>query len=261
MCYLRDQIPDFDKRCRNFWMAWKKMMEQRTVTRMGYTRMRFFKDDTIGMFLPDDVPFNDAEHVFGMVNAIILFRDFFGKYIPYLFEFQPDWLEYIEQAVFHEIGEITIGDWVDDGSNDRDKKDHLEQAAFDAFMHYFPETAQEKHQRQFADLRDGRTNMKLFDKEAFLLGIAYYKSKGISGNLKDKDGITEQDRSSCEEIQSYRSFDNVFAGILRKYRRHSFLPFIVGINEAIYAIEYNEDDPLVTNCTPGKPPPGVRNLY
>lgn len=261
MRYLREQIPDFDERCRNFWLAWKKMMDQRTVTRMGYVKMHFYKDNTIESFLPGEMPFNDAEHVFGLVNAVILFRDFFGKYIPILYGFQPDWLGYIEEVSFHEIGETAIGDWTDDGGHDRKKKDSLEQTAFDGLMQFFPKEAQDRHQRQFADLRDAKTEMKLFDKEAFMLGIAYFKSKGIAGNLKHKDGITKQDKSSCRQTRSYRSFDNIFADMLRRFRNFTFLPFIVGINEAIYAEEYKEVDPLVKDCTPGAPPPGVRKLY
>lgn len=259
---LREGVPDFDKRCRNFWLAWKKMMDQRNVVRMGYVKMRFYTDETIKEFLPEERPFTDADHVFGLINAVILFRIFFGVSIPWFYGFQPDWLEYTEQVAFHEIGETVIGDWTDDGSNDRKEKDHLEQKAFDDFLSLLPEAAREKYQRQFVDLRDGNTDMKLFDKEAFILGIAYFKSKGISGNLAHKDGITDQDKASCEEIKSYRAIDHVFADILRRFRNFSFLPFIVGINEAIYAEEYNDvDDPLVTNYTPGMPPPGVTNLY
>lgn len=258
--YLRKEIPDFDERCRNFWLAWKKMMDQRMVARMGYVKMGFFDPDT-QTFLPTETPFSDAEHVFGLVNAILLFRDFFGKFIPYYYGFQPDWLGYIEQVAFHEIGETEIGDWTDDGSNDRKEKDRLEQEVFDNFMRLFPEVAKKDHQSQFASLRDGDTNMKLFDKASFVLGIAYLKSKGIVGSLKRKGDITEQDKASCEEIKSYRAIDHIFAGVLRRYRDFYFLPFIVGIIEAIYAEEYNEDDPLVENCIPGAPPAGVRKLY
>lgn len=261
LCRLRKEIPDFDERCRNFWLAWKKMMDQRNVARMGYVKMRFYNDKTIAEFLPDERPFTDAEHVLGLVNTIVLFRSFFGNYVSRLYGYQPEWLEYIEQAIFHEIGETVIGDWTDDGSNDRKEKDRLEQKAFDDFVGLFPGTTRDRLQRRFADLRDGKSSTKLLDKEMFVLGIAYLKSKGISGSLAHKDGITEQDKASCEEIKSYRAIDHVFAGILRSYRGYYLAPFIVGINEAIYAIEYNEPDKLVTDCTPGAPPPGVMNLY
>ena len=261
MLLLRKVIPGFDERCRNFYLSWKYMMEQRKVTRMGCVKMHFYKHRTVQSFLPWSMPINDAEHVFGMMNAVVLFRDFFGEYIPKLYGFQPDWMEYIEQAMFHEIGEITIGDWTDDGGHDRQKKDRLEQYAFDEFMRPFPEQAQRRHQREFADLRDGKTNMKLFDKEAFLLEIAYFKSKGVCGSLKRKTGITEQDKRSCKLLQSYRPFDIIFVDMLNRFRSYGFLPFIVGINEAIYAIEFNEIDPLVKDCVPGIPPARLKALY
>ena len=258
---LREQIPDFDERCRKFWLAWKQMMDQRLVARMGYVKMHFYADESVQPFLPPEKPINDAEHVFGLVNAVMLFREFFGKYIPYLCGYQPDWLGYIEQVIIHEIGEVKIGDWTDDGGSDRDEKDRLEQAALDNYLRLFPMESQEKYQRQFTDLRDGNTNMKLFDKEAFLLGIAYYKSKGIVGSLKNKNDLTDQDRANCERTKSYRPFDNIFADLLMRYRNFSFLPFIVGINEAIYAEEYSEYDSSVTDCIPGAPPASVRSLY
>jgi len=260
LAYLRDVIPDFDERCKNFYLAWRYMMNQRIVTRMGYVKMHFYKK-LFKPFLPASMPMTDADHVFGLVNAVILFKDFFGDFIPYLYGYAPQWLDHIEEVVFHEIGEIEIGDWTDDGACDTNKKDELEQEAFNKFMEIFPAEARNRHLRQFADLRDRKTMTKLFDKEAFILGFAYFKSKGIVGSMLRKRGITKRDRDYCRKTGSKRAFDNAYAHMLDAYKGEPFLPFFVGINEAIYAVEYNEFDPLVKDCTPGVPPPGVKKFY
>lgn len=258
---LRHRIPDFDERCRNFYRAWKYAIDLRLVKRMGYSKMGFFNDEEMLMFFPNSREFDDAVHVLGMVYAVVFFKDFFGEYIPWLYGEQPQWLDHIEEALMHEIGEITIGDWTEDGSYDSAKKDALEQKAFDEFMRFFPPATQRLHQKQFADVRENRTIVKLFDKEAFILGIGYLKSKGIAGDMHIKRGLTEQDRAFCEETGSERAIDNIFAHLLKNYRGTRMLAFFVGITEAIYAEDYQEIDPLVKDCVPGAPPPGVKMLY
>ncbi len=260
LAYLRKTIPDFDERCRNFYRAWKHMMDQRMVARMGYVKMRFYKR-AYNFFLPAAMPFTDADHVFGLVNAVILFRDFFGEFVPYLYGFEPQWLEHVEEVVFHEIGEIKIGDWTDDGAYDVCEKDRLEQEAFDEFMKLFPPDAQARHQRQFADVREHKTIAKLFDKQAFILGIGYLKSKGSTGSLYRKRGLTERDHYYCRKTGSKRAIDNTFAHLLDCYRDMTFMPFVVGIIEAMYAEDFTELDSLVKSCTPGEPPPGVKSFY
>lgn len=257
----RNRIPDFDERCRNFYRAWKHAIDLRLVKRMGYVKMGFFNDPEMLLFFPNSRELDDAIHVLGMVYAVVFFRDFFGDYIPPMYGESVQWLDHVEEALMHEIGEVTIGDWTEDGSYNANEKDALEQKAFDEFMRFFPPEAQERHQKQFADVRDNRTIVKLFDKVAFILGIGYLKSKGIVGDMHVKRGLTDQDRALCEETGSERAIDNMFAHLLKHYRNTSKLPFFVGIIEAVYAEEYQELDPLVKDCIPGAPPPGVKKLY
>ena len=259
---LRNRIPNFDERCRNFYKAWKFKTDQRLVRRMGFVKMRFYKNrDVKELFYPEDREIDDAVHVLGMIDAIILFKDFFGSYISLMYGYQPQWLEHVEEALFHEVGEIGIGDWTDDGSYDTEEKDRLEQTVFDDFMAFFPEEAQERHQKQFARVRDNRTVVKLFDKEAFILGIGYLKSKCIVGTMRSKIGITERDREFCKKTGSERPIDNVFAGLLNHYKGSPLLPFFVGITEAIYAEDFKEIDSSVKDCVAGAPPPGVKQFY
>ena len=261
MANMRRRIPDFDERCRNFYRAWKKAMDLRLVKRMGYIKMGFFYDPEMQMFFSNNREFDDAAHVLGMVFAIDFFKDFFGEFIPLVYGESMQWLDHIEEALMHEIGETMIGDWTADGSYNAQEKDLLEQKAFDEFMSLFPPEAQQRHQKQFADVRDNSTIVKLFDREAFILGIGYLKSKGIVGDMHIKRGLTEQDRALCRETGSERAIDNVFAHMLKNCRWTSKLPFFVGITEAIYAEDYQEIDPLVRDCIPGAPPPGVKKLY
>lgn len=258
--YLRQAISDFDERCAHYVEKMLFMGEQRRVLRVGYNKLRFYPT-VLDPFLPWDNPVTDADHIFHLVNAVILFKDYFGQFIPWLYGFQPQWLDIVEQVVFHEIGETSIGDLPDDGSRDTAKKDEQEQQVFDEFMVGFPEAAQVKHQKQFAAVRDGTDIGKLFDKQGFLNGIAYLNSHGINGSIFLCTNLSAQDNKYRRLVRTDRCFDLVYADMLVKYRKHPFLPFFMGINEAIYAIVYNKFDPRVPDCDPGKVPPGLQQLY
>lgn len=271
---LREIIPDFDLRCENYILSWIEKMELRRVVRMGYWKMGFYGDkwdklfvvkEINGqkvMFLPDDMPFTDLEHVAGYELAVCLFKDFFGQFIPMLYGIQPDWMDKVEEGNEHEIGENRIGDWTDDRGHEPELKNRLEQEAYDAHMVRYPFEAQIRHQKQFAAVRDGTTMGKLFDKQAFLNGIAYFKSKGVTGSLEEKVGITKHDIEICKKTGSERPIDNIYAGLLLNNKAtQPLLPFFMGINEATYRLFYNEFDPTVKGCVPGEVPPGVKQFY
>ena len=258
--YLRKVLPEFDARCALYVEKMLFLGEQRRIVRAGYDKLRFYKTKQ-GNFLPWDMPFTDADHVFHLVNSVIMFKDFFGEYIPWLYGFQPQWLDIVEEMVFHEIGETRIGDWPDDGSRDTAEKDRLEQEVVDEFMVGFPGEAQRNHQRQFAAVRDGIDIGKLFDKQGFLNGIAYAKVHGFEGDVYACENLSGQDNGYRKKVQSDRCFDLVYSDMLTKYRDHPFLPFFMGINEAIYSKVFVDNDPRVKGCVAGEPPPGVKKLY
>lgn len=258
--YLRRAISDFDERCAHYVKKLLYMGEQRRVVRVGYNKLRFYPD-VLGQFLPWNTPFTDADHVFHLVNSVIVFKDFFGQFIPWLYGFQPQWLNIVEEMVFHEIGELEIGDLPDDGSRDTAAKDRMEQEIFDKFMVGFPEAVQARHQQQFAAVRDGTDIGKLFDKQGFLNGIAFAKAHGFEGEVSLCTQLSAQDNKYRKLGKTDRCFDLVYADMLVKYRYHPFLPFFMGINEATYAIVYNEHDPKVEGCIPGQVPPGIKQLY
>lgn len=271
---LRDIIPNFDRRCENYILSWIDKMELRRVVRMGCWKMNFYDAKWGGLFeqreingqkvlfLPADMPFTDGDHVLGYNFAVCLFSDFFGPFIPKLYGIQPDWLEKIEEGNEHEIGEVTIGDWTEDGSYNPELKNRLEQEAYDTHMSRYPFEAQLRHQKQFAAVRDGMNMSKLFDKQAFLNEITYFKSKGFVGSLDGKIGATEQDKEFCRQTGSKRPMDNIYAHILKSYKEtQPLLPFFMGINEAIYRLFYNEPDATVRGCIPGEVPPGVKQFY
>ena len=283
---LRQVIPNFDKRCENYVLAWNKQMDQRLVVRMGYWKMNFYGDkydslfvkkesnsagETSGcplLFMPDDFPFTDADHVFGLGNSVILFKDNFGEFIPHLYLYQPDWLDVMEQVFFHETSEPKIGDWTQDGSYNTEIKDRLEQEEFDKLMELYPKHWRPRHQAQYAKVRDEYGIGKLFDKQGFIQGIVYAKAKALenkrefAGSLLRKVGATEQDGKLCERTGSKRPIDNIYAGMLMSFKgKTELLPFFMGINEAAYRLFFNEYDPDVRGCVPGEVPPGVKQFY
>lgn len=271
---LRRVIPNFDALCQLFVDKWLVMMELRRVLRMGYWKLWFYKvirrvkkklrirRIRRQKFLPWNTPFTDADHIYGLGCAIILFRDMFGDFIPHIYNYQPQWYELIEKAFMHELGEIRIGDWEDDGSHDLKLKAQLEDEFFEAFIADFPRGAKQRHRQQFAEASEDSDEFKIFDKEAFLLGNVYARVHDFEGDMTHRRNLSEQDREAMKQTGSKRCIDNIYAGMLERFVRHPFMPFFMGINEAAYAKYYNKaTDVLVKNYEPGKVPPGVKELY
>lgn len=274
LAYLREVIPDFDQLCELFVRKWLVMMEQRRVLRMGYYKLWFYTVmRKIGKalkarripklkFLPWNAPLTDADHIFGLVNAIVLFRDIFGEYIVKLYHYQPDWYGLIEKIIFHEIGENKIGDWEDDGSHDLQKKWELEWSYFLEFISDFPHEARLRHTEQFLSVDKDEDEAKIFDKQAFLLGILYARAHDFEGDMTHSWVLSDLDKKSIKQTGSKRCFDNVYAGMLKRFQNRSWMPFFAGINESIYRMYYNaEHDPLVKNYVPGVVPAGVEQFY
>lgn len=271
---LRQAIPGFDKLCENFLLAWIAEMEQRCVVRMGYKKMNFYKDDFENLFVRaeihgqkvlffrDNIPFNDAEHVFGAISAVYLFEDFFGAYIPQLYGYQPDWNKTARELHVHELGERAIGDWTHDGSYNEKLKNQLEERSFGEFLELLPNHVRKERYQQFASLRDAKDVSELFDKQAFINGIVYFKTKSVTGSMTEKVGITKEDMESVKVTGSTRPIDNIYAHMLRNYKEtQPLLPFFMGINEAAYRLFFNEFDAEAKGCVPGEVPPGVKQFY
>ena len=272
---LREIIPNFDLLCENNVMAWIYKMEQHSVVRMGYEKMDHFHGKYDGLFvkkvihgqlvyfLPDDFPFLDDSHCFGLTNDVLLFKDYFGGFIPRLYGFQPDWLEIIQTLSEHETSEPKIGDWTDDQGHDAGLKDSLELQIYEnQLLPFYPKQVREERRKQFIALQQRATLAKVFDKMAFIRGIVYYKAHGVTGSLEHKLGITDADKEMTKLTGSMRPIDNIYADFLQKFRQtQPLLPFFMGIVEAAYRLFYNEMDKSVRGCVPGEVPPGVKQFY
>lgn len=271
---LRRVIPNFDALCQLFVDKWLVMMELRRVLRMGYWKLWSYKVAVrvkkklhvrripCEKFLPWNTPFTDADHVYGLGCAVILFRDIFGDFIPHIYNYQPQWYELMEKTFIHELGEIRIGDWEDDGSHDLRLKAQLENEFFNEFIADFPRSAKQRHVQQFADASEDDDEFKVFDKEAFLLGNIYARVHDFEGDMTHRRNLSAQDREIMKRTGSKRCVDNIYAGMLERFTCNPLMPFFMGINEAAYAKYYNEEtDPLVENYEPGEVPPGVKEFY
>ncbi|MBQ2638223.1 hypothetical protein IJF89_00900 [Candidatus Saccharibacteria bacterium] len=273
--YLRQVIPNFDWRCELFVQKWLTLMEQRRVERSGYWKMWFYTvTRKFGKarrkfrlprmkLLPWATPFTDADHVFGLCNAVMLFRDLFGDYVPIVFGYAPDWYDLMERVLLHEVGEIPIGDWEDDGSHDLEEKWLLEWGYFCDFIEDFPREPRMRHKGQYLSVNQEGDEAKLFDKEAFLLGIIYAHVHDFDGDMTHPWALSKDDKVLMRKTKSKRCLDNMYAGMLERYGQKPWMPFFAGINEAAYRLYYTapSDSLVEEGYEPGQVPAGVKQFY
>lgn len=274
--YLRKRFPELDALADIYVEACLEYMELRRVSRVGFSKMwfyarRFFSRKhghtkvvrkRVPAFLPWDEPFNVAEHTLFVANEITLFEEIFGKYIPILYHYQPQWHEMVKAALDHDVGEIVTSDLADDGSHDLVKKAKNERRAYQNYVRNFPKEMQDRRKERFGSVNDQCDEVKLFDKEEFLISIAYCREHCFEGDMTHSRYLSKSDKEYCERTGSRRCLDTVYASMLDHYRMKPWLPFFMLITEALYRNYYNSDfDPLVDNYVPGCPPPGVRTFY
>ena len=234
---------------------------------MGYSKFGMTPYIPEGARLERDSQVNDLEHIGWLVNLVTIFEDFFGVYYPRLYNFQPQWHAIMHGVIFHEIGEIELGDLTDDGTFDRRQKDKAEWEAFESFMTGFPPDAAKRHLQEFAEVQDAIDIKYVFDKAAFLFAHGFYKHYfNVQGSADEKSKgpwkISEQDLAYCEKIGSPRAVDLVYAHFLDHTRKiQAPRPFFIGMAEAMYKLDFNYFDERVRGCVPGEVPPGVKQFY
>lgn len=246
---LREAIPGFDDKCFLLYERWKYTLIQKYVPRNGYVRFGMWKLDTDRMtgLLKSNSPVSDADHVFALMNLVLCYRDIFGKYYPPLFGFQPQWDSIMCGLIYHEIGEIEIGDLVDDGSTDRKLKDKLESKVFDSFMTGFDDDVQRARKREFAELQDGTDIKKLFDKAVFVLAQGFFKWMfNLEGGMDYKlthYALSRQDKEFMRLTKSSRPVDNLYAHFLSVSQGHISRGFFMGTIEAMYRQDFGCEVP------------------
>lgn len=240
---------------------------QKYVPRMGYSKFGMTPYIPEGARLERDSQVNDLEHIGWLVNLVTIFEDFFGMYFPRLYKFQPQWHAIMHGLIFHEIGEIEIGDLTDDGTFDRKNKERQEWEVFENFMTDFPPDVAQRHSQEFAEVQSAVDIKYMFDKAAFLFAHGFYKHYfNIQGSAEPKANslhkIGELDLMYMEKTGSPRAVDIIFAHFLDHTRKlQAPRPFFIGMAEAMYKLDFNYFDERVRGCVPGEVPPGVKQFY
>lgn len=243
------------------------MALQKYVPRMGYPKFGITPYFPEGGRLGADTQVSDLEHIGFLVSLVAVFEDNFGSYYPMLYNFQPQWHSIMHGVIFHEIGEIEIGDLTDDGTFDRKEKERKEWETFEQFMTGFPPDAARRHLQEFAELQDATDIKYCFDKATFVFAHGVFKHYfDIQGSTEPKEGnlhvVGKMDRMYEEKIGSPRAVDIIFAHFLEHTQKlQAPRPFFIGMAEAMYRLDFNYFDERVRGCVPGEVPPGVKALY
>ncbi|MBR3320307.1 hypothetical protein IKG20_03325 [Candidatus Saccharibacteria bacterium] len=263
---LRERFPGIDAKFTNAYLKLRYTGLQKYVPRMGYSKFGMTPYIPEGARLHPNLQVSDADHICWLVNLVTIFEDFFGPYFPILYNYQPQWHSIMHGMIFHEIGEIEIGDLTDDGSFNREEKESLELQTFANFMDEFPEEAAKRHFCEFTEVQAAQDIKYCFDKGAFVFAHGFFKHYfDIQGNSDSKITlwpVSAQDMNYRKKIGSPRAVDLIFAHFLEHTQKiPEPRPFFIGMAEAMYRIDFNEYDPRVEGCVPGEVPPGVKQFY
>ena len=265
---LRARIPGIDEQFANAYEALVFMAKQKWIPRMGYSKFGMTPYIPEGAELSGKEQVNDLEHIGWLTSITYVFQDFFGRYYPKLFGYQPQWDTIRHCLAFHEVGEGVIGDKTDDGTTDRNEKNNQELKVFKTFMDFFPPEVRERSLREFTDLQNETGTAYCFDKASFLFAHGVFKrylhiEGGLDNKLQGNWKASEQDQRYYKAIGSPRAVDLIFAHFLDKTKATatSTRPFIIGVAEAMYRHDFNYLDPRVRGCVPGEVPPGVKAYY
>ena len=150
---LRQRFPGIDQRFERAYTSLCYAGLQKYVPRMGYSKFGITPFIPEGARLGPEVQVNDLEHIGWLATLVTVFEDNFGLYYSRLYKFQPQWHSIMHGVIFHEVGEIEIGDLTDDGSFDRCDKERREREAFESFMTGFPPDAARRHLQEFVEVQ------------------------------------------------------------------------------------------------------------
>jgi 5'-deoxynucleotidase YfbR-like HD superfamily hydrolase len=176
---------------------------------------------------------SDLEHIGGVRILLFLMAQFFPEVVG-----EDCLLDLLLLADFHELGELVLGDLMDDGTYDVDEKLSLERAVAVKWFDGLPNNS------KYIDLYDGFANLssvsgrlvRLADKvEAVLQGLIY-EAEGRGGSLSMKRYPSTRDQvyaarmgsDSLVDIWGLNYFEDVavidetglFADLLRVAIRH-----------------------------------------
>jgi len=195
------------------WDNWNKYDELDNVYRQGFLKIRAYGYGTELKELIDK--FHVETTLMHSARVAMLFSD--------MMDLWPDYFKGIDKyaalkvALNHDIGELTVGDIVDDGRKEHDdKKDPEFEAVLDHFFKFHDEDYI-RYKEIYRDFEEHKTfigqAMKMIDKLDFLAKLI--KMEGQGYDLSNDAGYSTNDLRLADEINRYD-----FVDIIANHFRH-----------------------------------------
>ena len=194
------------------WQAYKMIGETSFVMRGGTTACEVLKE------IPLDNLYEKAEMVAehqlrsAWLMGQILMN--FPSLLP-----REEWFDQVMFLMTHDVGEIRLGDQLDDGSGMREQAAAIEKEVTDEFYGWYPKADRERYKEKQARFEryEGQADglAKGVDKLEAVLYLLLLETKGIRGSILAKEHPSKRDIKIAEQIGSYCCTD-VWATHLRK---------------------------------------------
>lgn len=229
-------IPDFKKRCRRAYLAFRQMTDLALINRIGEIRFCLYKAPN--EVEAKDVPENVEMHTKTCVDIAFVIRYCFIGYLGTI-----DFMEVYETMVCHDIPERRTGDSPDNNTRDEDEKEAQELRIFRTFLYLFPRVSQSFQYslfKSFQDRNDDRNFCYCIDKLAFLWVLGWYKHYEVEGSaleMKNNKKMSDADDKRYRIAKSDSPIDIIAIHYAEQIRDNYYKPLFLGLTEAMYFVE------------------------
>lgn len=229
------------------WRFYQQAHAGNFVNRSGFGACEVYGDDyQLGAPIDPHRIESTTEHASGCVAVLESLQWFYPQLLNNSgFERAKKLLRY------HDLGENTYGDHMDDGSQNVDEKDWVELCSFASSIASLPAADREELIRDFIyfqnptdshiirniDLWQYVQLARVIDKLEAILSATFYESMGASGSLEYKDKhhglLTERDRQSIRDTDGDTSIVATWlAPVLKQYHTFYGFPYVFDIVRA-----------------------------
>lgn len=190
---------------KNLWKNFEAMTDLSYVLRKGFEVCGVYtinKGGSVRIFSELEKltrPESTAEHSARVANLLSEIMLWYPQYFAGVDRFLV-----LKTALNHDVGEIEVGDVIDDGGRAHDLKADAEWAAVKAFYNNLPADDRERmldYHRQFEDANTLLGQMiKMADKVDAIGKLILFEKRGLYGDIFHKDPPSERDVNFAREI-------------------------------------------------------------
>lgn len=203
---------------------WNEIDELRNVSRQGFLQTKvygFYGDNEHLELIQRYNVDNDLSHGARVAQMVSDLMDLWPMYYH-----DVDKACAVRVALNHDIGELVVGDMLDDGCKEHDLKKNPEYQAVDRYFRRMPDEVYYRCMDYYNQFSKSDTflgqSIRLMDKLDFLGKLIKLEGEGMIGKLSNKVNPSKRDLEFALEIDSDDYVDIVARGLLKIFQDDNF---------------------------------------